>query len=123
MIQILRTRIPSVKQVWLADNSAGGGKIAILHDWHKHLSQEGEKFGYFVNGSKSWLIVRSEALADEAKTVFGDEVNITTEGQRHLGAVIGSQKYKDQYCGDKVLSWKGDIETLSEIAKSRLCAA
>ena len=28
-----------------------------------------------MNGSKSWLIVKSEALADEAKRVFGDEVN------------------------------------------------
>ena len=76
-----------------------------------------------VNGSKSWLIVKSEALADEAKKVFGHEVNITTEGQRHLGAVIGSQDYKDQYCHEKVLGWKGEIETLSEIAKSQPHAA
>ena len=62
------------------------------------LSKEGEKFGYLVNGSKSWLIVKSEAFADEAKRVFGDEVNITTEGQHHLGAVIALQEYKDQYC-------------------------
>jgi len=51
-----------------------------------------------VNGSKSWLIVKSEELAKEAKRVFGDKVNITTEGHRHLGAVIASQEYKDQYC-------------------------
>ena len=66
------------------------------------LSKEGEKFGYLVNGSKSWLIVKSEAFADEAKRVFGDEVNITTEGQHHLGAVIGLQEYKDQYCEEKI---------------------
>ena len=51
-----------------------------------------------MNGSKSWLIVKSEELAKEAKRVFGDKVNITTEGHRHLGAVIASQEYKDQYC-------------------------
>ncbi|CAH3148523.1 unnamed protein product, partial [Pocillopora meandrina] len=56
--------------------------------FYKQLSKEGEKFGYLVNGSKSWLIVKSEALADEAMRVFGNEVNITTEGQCHLGAVI-----------------------------------
>ena len=65
-----------------------------------------------MNGSKSWLIVKSKALADEAKRVFGDEVNITTEGQRHLGAVIKSQEFKDQYCREKVLGWKGELEAL-----------
>ena len=42
-------------------------------------------------------MVKSQELADEAERVFGDEVNITTEGKRHLGAVIGSKEYKDQY--------------------------
>ena len=79
-----------VKQVWLAEDSAGGGRIAQLFDSYKQMSKEGEMFGYLVNWSKSWLIVKSEALADEAKRVFGDEVNITTEGQCHLGAVIAS---------------------------------
>ena len=69
-----------------------------------------------VNGSKSWLIVKLEELADEANRVFGDKVNITTEGQRHLGAVIGSQEFKDQYCREKV-------EALSEIARSQPHAA
>ena len=41
-----------------------------------------------MNGSKSWLIVKSKEFVDEAKRVFRDEVNITTEGQHHLGAVI-----------------------------------
>ena len=76
-----------------------------------------------MNGSKSWLIVKSDVLADEAKRVFGDEVNVTTEGQRHLGAVIGSQEFKDQYCREKVFGWKGELEALSEIARSQPHAA
>ena len=55
----------------------------------------------------------SKELAKEAKRVFGDEVNITTEGQRHLGAVIMSQEYRDQYCEEKVRGWKEEIERLS----------
>ena len=119
MIQSLRIQTPEVKQVWLADDSAGGGKLVPLYDWYKQLTLEGTKYGYFVNGSKSWLIVKSELLAEEAKKVFGEEVNITTEGHSHLGAVIGSKDYKDQYCGDKVLKWKKEIEVLSEIAKNQ----
>ena len=68
----------------------------MLYNWYNHLSKEGKKYGYLVNGSKSWLIVKSDVLGDEAKRVFGDEVNITTEGQRLLGAVIGSHKFKGQ---------------------------
>ena len=68
-----------------------------------------------MNGSKSWLIVKSRELTEEAMRVFGEEVNITTEGQRHLGAVIASQEYKDQYCEEKVCTWKEEIERLSEI--------
>ena len=123
MIQNLRDHCPLVNQVWLADDSAGGGSIVQLHNWYRQLSKEGQKFGYFVNGRKSWLIVKSDVLAVEAKKVFGDEVNITTEGQRHLGAVIGSQEFKDQYCREKVLGWKGELEALSEIARSQPHAA
>ena len=119
MIQNLRAHCPMVNQVWLADDSAGGRRIPQLCDWYKQLSKEGEKFGYLVNGSESWLIVKSEALADEAKSVFGDEVYITTEGQRHLRAVIASQEYKGQYCEEKIRMWKEEIERRSEIAKSQ----
>ena len=51
------------------------------------------------------------------KEGVGDEVNLTTEGQRHLGDVIGSQEFRDQYCREKVLGWKRELEGLSEIAK------
>ena len=44
-------------------------------------------------------------------------------GQRHLGAVIGSRQFKDQYCREKVLGWKGELEALSEIARSQPHAA
>ena len=78
-----------------------------------------------MNGSKSWLIVKSDVLADdhEEKRVSGDEVHITTEGQRHLGAVIGSQEFKDQYYRKEVLRWKGEREALSEIERSQPRAA
>ena len=51
--------------------------------------------------------------------MFGDEANITAVGHHHLEAVIGSQELKDQYCWEKVLGWKGELEALSEIARSQ----
>ena len=119
MTQSLRTSTPGVKQVWLTDGSAGSGQILPLYNWDNHLSQEGKKYGYLVNGSKSWLIIKTDVPSDEANKVFGDEVNITAEGQHHFEAVIGSQEFKDQYCREKVLGWKGEIKARSEIARSQ----
>ena len=48
-----------------------------------YINNINQKYSYLVNGSKNLLIVKSDVLADEAKRVFGDEVNITTEIQRH----------------------------------------
>ena len=119
MISSLRVSIPQVKQVWLADDSAGGGSIESLNQWYKSLCEEGKKFGYIVNGAKSWLIVKNSELAESAKKVFGDEVNITLEGRRHRGAVIGSKEFKNQYCQDKVDKWLREMESLTEISKSQ----
>ena len=52
-----------------------------------------------------------------------NNLKIIIEGQCHLGALIASQEYKDQYCEKKVRAWKEEIERLSEIAKSQPHAA
>ena len=103
-IASLRASIPQVKQVWLADDSAGGGSIGSLYQLHKSLCEEGRKFGYIVNGAKSWLIVKTSELAESAKKVFGDEVNITLEGRRYLGAVIGSKDLRINIVKRKLIS-------------------
>ena len=108
-----------VKQVSLADDSAGAGKLSPLFNWYKYLEKESKKYGHIVNGSKSWLITKSESLAAEAKLLFGKEVNITCEGKRHLGVVIGSKDCKDIFFGEKISKWKEELETLIEIAKSQ----
>jgi hypothetical protein len=45
IIQSLRLNIPEVKQVWLADDSAGGGRLVQLYNWYKYLEGEGKKYG------------------------------------------------------------------------------
>ena len=44
-------------------------------------------------------------------------VKITLEGERHLGAVIGSKEFKDQYVNNKVSGWVKDVHELSAIGK------
>ena len=48
------------------------------------------------NATKSRLIVKEEHAACAAELFQGIDVQITTEGQRHLGAALGSHIF----CGD-----------------------
>ena len=83
----------------------------------------GPKFGYYPEASKSWLIVKEKAK-QRAFTVFKDTaIKITTEGQRHLGAVIGSSKYKREYVQNKIDELINEIKVLSMIAKTEPQAA
>lgn len=123
MISHLSLNTTNIHQVWLADDAAGAGKIKNLHSWYNILKEVGKHHGYEVNGSKSWLICKTEEVAAEATQVFGDTVNVTTEGMRHLGAVIGAQGYKDKYCTEKVEKWATELERLAEIAETEPQAA
>ena len=67
--------------------------------------------------------MKSEEKSKEAKQVFANEVNITVEGKRHLGAVIGSKEYKHGYCNEKVSKWGEELHLLSQIAGTQPHAA
>ena len=51
------------------------------------------------------------------------DINITNEGQRLLGAVIGSTTFKEEYVNSKVETWCNELNRLSDIAKCHLPAA
>ena len=60
------------------------GRLRQLY-WYKYVERKGKTFGYLVNGPKCWLIPKLRLLANDAKQIFGEEINVTTEGKRHLG--------------------------------------
>ena len=45
-------------------------------------------------------------------------INITTDGRKHLGAVVGSDTYKVQYIEDLVDDWNTQLKLLSTIAET-----
>ena len=53
LLQQSLRRIPSVKQVWLADDATGAGTIENLKLWWDLVIAEGRKTGYDVNEDKS----------------------------------------------------------------------
>ena len=83
----------------------------------------GPDFGYHVNAVKSWLIAKGESLA-QAKDIFGQSgVQITEEGQRHLGAALGTLSFTEAYVTGKVREWVCELKQLAEIASTQPQAA
>ena len=86
--------------------------------------KEGPKFGYYVNESKSWLIIKDPHQLDFAKDLFSDTaIKHTTDGKRHPGAAIGSDDFRTSYATEKVKEWCDEMEILSGFAKSQPQAA
>ena len=75
--------------------------------------------GYYPNSKKCWLVVKPEREESAKKVFAGTGINITTEGRKHLGAVLGSRAYlEDCICG-KVEDWEAEVSRLSELARSQ----
>ena len=66
---------------------------------------------------------RQIEMEEKAKELFGDRVNITTEGKRHLGAALGSADYRDEYSNKLVEDWTKQLSVLCEIAMTQPQAA
>ena len=63
------------------------------------------------------LTVKHPSLIAEAERLFaGTGITISCQGQKHLGAVIGSDAFQTQYISSKVVKWVHDVEELSKIA-------
>ena len=106
------------KQVWFADDSTGAGELETIKRWWENLKEEGPAFGYFPKPSKTHLIVKNRADLEKAQELFGDDgVKLTLDGERHIGAVIGSDEFRVEYITKKVEKWMEDVEQLAEIAK------
>ena len=105
------------KQAWYADDANAFGKINEIKLWWDYLSKNGPKYGYFPKPSKTVLIIKNQSLQTLAETVFAETgVQITSEGERHLGAVVGTEEFKVKYVSEKVSKWKSDVAELSNIA-------
>ena len=120
LIALLHSSYDKVRQVWLADDASAARSLILLKNFFTTLKTEGEKFGYIVNEKKSWQILKkSEDLVDARHIFQGLSIQITTEGQRHLGASIGSSTFKEAYVNGKVNSWLKELENLCNIAESQ----
>ena len=124
LISQLKATIPDVKQIWLADDATGAGKLEALRICWDTVIKEGEKVGYFVNESKSWIIIKDPNRLDEAKEIFRDsKIKFTLEGKRHLGAALGNEEFKVSYMKEKIEKWCSEVNKLSGFAETQPQAA
>ena len=107
--------VSSTKQCWFADDACGAGSILEIKKWWDALNTLGPDLGYFPNAKKCWIISKADKEAS-VKEVFKDTaVNVTTQRQKPLGAVIGSRKYLEEYVSEKVTKWVSEVTKLAQL--------
>ena len=111
------------KEVAFADDLAVAGKIEKIKQCWELLLRVGPKYGYYPKPSKSHLIMKEEH-SGRSKFIFkGSEVKIAKSGQRHLGAAVGSKKFKREYIKSMVNNCNDQLISLFKIAEMEPQAA
>ena len=115
LVEIRMQNNMHTKRAAYADDLTVAGPINQLRTLWNTLCRLGPKFRYFPEGSKSWTIVRGNAK-EQAQAIFDNtKIKITTDGQRHLGAVIGTTNFKQNYIKEKISQWILEVRILSKI--------
>ena len=121
-LQPLITRLhvsSAAKQCWFADDATGSGSLQDVRKWWDELSESGPPLGYFPNAKKCWLIIKPER-EQAAREVFRDTaINVTIEGHKHLHAALGAISFLEEYVGEKVVEWVGEVTKLADCAISQ----
>ena len=94
-----------------------------LKQWWNCLSTFGPLYGYHPNAAKTSLVIH-EKQEEEAKRIFdGTGISVTAEGNKHLGAALGSPLFVEDFTSHKVDEWIEEVEKLAAVAGSQPQAA
>ena len=66
------------------------------------MCSRGPLYGYHPKSSKTVLIVKDTFLQLTNHIFSGCDIKITSDCERHLGAVIGTVPFRERYVSDKV---------------------
>ena len=88
--------------VRFADDATASGNLEAIRRWWDTLMQIGPCYGYYPQPTKSWLSVKENELEKAVRAFGGTNIQISTAGKRHLGAVIGMEENKKNYTNEKV---------------------
>ena len=111
------------KEIAYADDFTVAGSVKDIKCYWEHLNSVAIFFGYYPKASKCHLIVKCQYL-ETANVIFGNnKVNLTSEGTRYLGAVIGNHPYKEKHVNELVTSLNNQLRLLSKIAETETQSA
>ena len=119
LIPVIQHLRGMAKQVWYADDAAAGGRICQLKNWWDKLCSVGRPFGYNVNATKSWLVVKEGSLQSAWRVFAGTGVQITSVGRPYLGAALGSISFINDYTQQRVSEWIAGVSHLSSFANTQ----
>ena len=112
-----RTDTKSCRQMWYADEATAIGKLRGMKDWWDILCELGPGYGYYPK-PKTVLILKNPQLKKAAQDTFrGTGITISCEGERHLGAILGTENFREKYFQGKVMKWVKDVEELALIGE------
>ena len=74
-------------------------------------------YGYFPKPSKTIVVLKDPGKLEETTGIFGPlGLTVTLDGERHLGAAVGSAVFRNRYVSEKVNLWVQDVEKLADVA-------
>ena len=88
------------EQCWYADDARS---LEAIKQWWYEPTEAGPNLGYYANAKKCWLITKPKRV-EGARVIFeGTAINISTQGQSHLGAALGPE---NNWKNTSVAKWK-----------------
>lgn len=109
----LRSFCQTVQQAWYADDAAGAGSCDNLKMWWDELNRIGPLYGYYPNASKTCLLVKPHHEHAANEIFAGSGITISTKGNRHLGAALGSRTFVEEFVSKKVANNLPKLLTLN----------
>ena len=116
LTSVISSNTGNLIHVAFADYLTGVGKIHKLIEWWKNVLSYGPYLGYYVNESKSWLIMREEYIQIANETFRDYNIKITTDEHRHLGAVVGLNENREVFVIANVSEWVKQLELPTKFA-------
>ena len=76
------------------------------------------RFSDIIQKHQNPTSVKSQYVETANVVLRNTKVNVTSEGMRHLGTVIGNHLYKEKYVSELVTNLNNQLQLLSKIAET-----
>ena len=107
----------TTKTAAYADDLTAVGTVMPLRNWWEMLCRLGPKFGYFPEGSKSWLIMKEKEVQKAQSLCKDTNIKITTEG------FIKGFKHKPIYFMRTITNIKTQLKQLDYVIRTEFMPA